>query len=106
MLPIPGAWEPRPNSTTRNGCLSAPHIVFFYQINSRASLHLFPRDSPNCFFNASPLFMLNPNDSLRGFSRALYSNWLLWKPDRILIDCGEGCATTLDGAVGAIEKCF
>ncbi len=47
-----------------------------------------------------------PNDSLRGFSRALYSNWLLWKPDRILIDCGEGCATTLDGAVGGIEKVF
>jgi len=50
--------------------------------------------------------MLNPNDQLRGFSRALYANWLFYKPDRILIDCGEGCATTLDGSVGQVEKLF
>jgi len=50
--------------------------------------------------------MFDPNDILRGFSRALYSNWLLYKPDRILIDCGEGCATALDGAAGSIGKLF
>jgi ribonuclease Z len=50
--------------------------------------------------------MLDPNTVLRGFSRALYSNWLLYKPDRILIDCGEGCATALDGSVGSVEKLF
>lgn len=50
--------------------------------------------------------MFDPNSVLRGFSRALYANWLLYKPDRILIDCGEGCATALDGSVGSVEKVF
>lgn len=50
--------------------------------------------------------MFDPNTLLRGFSRALYSNWLLYKPDRILIDCGEGCATTLDGGVAGVERLF
>ncbi len=50
--------------------------------------------------------MFDPNSVLRGFSRALYANWLFYKPERILIDCGEGCATALDGAVGSVERVF
>ncbi|BCM92288.1 ribonuclease BN [Abditibacteriota bacterium] len=50
--------------------------------------------------------MFDPNTVLRGFSRALYANWLLYKPLRILIDCGEGCATDLDGAVSSVERVF
>lgn len=50
--------------------------------------------------------MLDPNTVLRGFSRALYSNWLYYKPDRILIDCGEGCVTALNGTAGSIERIF
>ncbi len=49
---------------------------------------------------------MNPTDVLRGYSRALYANWLFYKPDRILIDCGEGCATALDGAAATIDKVF
>ncbi|RYG54282.1 MBL fold metallo-hydrolase, partial [bacterium] len=50
--------------------------------------------------------MFDPTTVLRGFSRALYANWLLYKPDNILIDCGEGCATALDGAVSSVERIF
>lgn len=47
-----------------------------------------------------------PGDVLQGYSKALYSTWLLYRPDRILIDCGEGCATTLGNGAYAIEKVF
>ena len=43
-------------------------------------------------------------DILTGFSKALYSNWVLYKPDRLLVDCGEGCATSLGNGVFAIER--
>ncbi|HEX8832676.1 MAG TPA: MBL fold metallo-hydrolase [Abditibacteriaceae bacterium] len=42
--------------------------------------------------------------SLFGFSKALYSNWLFYKPDALLIDCGEGCATSLGNNSYAIER--
>jgi ribonuclease Z len=41
-----------------------------------------------------------------GFSKALYSNWLFYRPDHLLIDCGEGCATTLGNGNYAIERIF
>jgi len=41
---------------------------------------------------------------LRGFSKALYSNWLVYKPDNLLVDCGEGAATTLGNNGYAIER--
>jgi ribonuclease Z len=34
-------------------------------------------------------------DTLEGFSRALYSNWLWHRPLRLLVDAGEGLALTL-----------
>jgi ribonuclease Z len=41
---------------------------------------------------------------LTGFSKALYSNWLLYRPDNLLIDCGEGCATALGNGIYAVER--
>ncbi len=39
-----------------------------------------------------------------GYSKALYSTWIFYKPDHLLIDCGEGAATTLGNGGFAIEK--
>lgn len=41
---------------------------------------------------------------LSGYSKALYSSWVFYKPDHLLIDCGEGAATTLGNGGYAIEK--
>jgi ribonuclease Z len=41
---------------------------------------------------------------LRGFSKALYSNWIFYRPDHLLVDCGEGAATTLGNGGYAIER--
>ncbi|RYG69114.1 MBL fold metallo-hydrolase [bacterium] len=41
---------------------------------------------------------------LSGYSKALYSSWLYYKPDRILVDCGEGAASTLGNNCFAIES--
>lgn len=41
---------------------------------------------------------------LFGHSKALYSSWVFYKPDHLLIDCGEGAATTLGNGGYAIEK--
>ena len=41
-----------------------------------------------------------------GFSKALYSNWLFYRPDHLLIDCGEGCATALGNGNYGVERIF
>lgn len=41
---------------------------------------------------------------LFGYSKALYSNWIVYKPDHLLIDCGEGVASSLGNGGYAIEK--
>lgn len=41
---------------------------------------------------------------LFGYSKALYSNWIFYKPDRLLIDCGEGVASALGNGSYAIER--
>jgi len=41
---------------------------------------------------------------LFGHSKALYSSWVFYKPDHLLIDCGEGAATALGNGGYAIEK--
>jgi ribonuclease Z len=41
---------------------------------------------------------------LFGYSKALYSNWIFYKPDHLLIDCGEGVASALGNGNYAIEK--
>lgn len=41
---------------------------------------------------------------LSGHSKALYSTWVYYKPDHLLIDCGEGVATSLGNGGFAIER--
>ena len=43
---------------------------------------------------------------IKAFSKALYSSWYYYAPDRILLDCGEGCAMHLKQEIFAIEKLF
>lgn len=40
------------------------------------------------------------------FSKALYSTWVYYSPDRILFDCGEGVSTVLENKVFAIRHVF
>ncbi len=40
------------------------------------------------------------------FSKALYSTWVYYAPDRILFDCGEGVSTLLENKVFAIKYVF
>lgn len=40
------------------------------------------------------------------FSKALYSTWVYYAPDRILFDCGEGVSTLLENKVFAIKHVF
>ena len=40
----------------------------------------------------------------RGHSKALYSTWVFYRPDRLLLDCGEGAATQLGNESYAIER--
>jgi len=44
------------------------------------------------------------NDLFIGFSKALYSTWIFYKPDHLLFDCGEGAATALGNGGYGIEK--
>lgn len=41
---------------------------------------------------------------LFGFSKALYANWLVYKPDHLLVDCGEGAATQLGNSNYGVER--
>ena len=43
-------------------------------------------------------------DVLSGYSKALYSTWIWYRPDRLLVDCGEGAATALGNHGFAIER--
>jgi len=40
------------------------------------------------------------------FSKAMYSTWAYYAPDRILFDCGEGISTLLTNKVFAVQKIF
>lgn len=40
------------------------------------------------------------------FSKALYSTWILYRPERILFDSGEGISTILGNSVYAIKDVF
>lgn len=41
---------------------------------------------------------------LGGYSKALYSTWAHYRPDRLLVDCGEGAATALGNGCFALER--
>lgn len=40
------------------------------------------------------------------YSKALYSSWVYYSPDRIVLDAGEGLSTILGNKVFAIERVF
>lgn len=40
------------------------------------------------------------------YSKALYSTWIYYAPDRILFDCGEGVSSLLENRVFAIKHVF
>ncbi|MBN2253583.1 MAG: MBL fold metallo-hydrolase [Kosmotogaceae bacterium] len=40
------------------------------------------------------------------FSKALYSTWILYRPERVLFDVGEGISTVLGNSVYAIKDIF
>src|SRR6185437_8076691 len=42
-------------------------------------------------------------DVLIGHSKAMYSSWMLYHPDNILFDCGEGCALALNQRVCGVD---
>ena len=44
------------------------------------------------------------SEVLGGYSKALYSTWLHYRPDRLLVDCGEGAATALGNNCFALER--
>ena len=39
-------------------------------------------------------------------SKALYSTWVFYKPNRVLFDCGEGISTVLGNKIYGIENIF
>jgi len=41
-----------------------------------------------------------------GFSKALYSTWIFYKPERLLFDAGEGVSTYLGNRIFAISSIF
>ena len=43
---------------------------------------------------------------MKGYSKALYSSWYYYAPDRLLFDCGEGASLYLRQEVFAVEKIF
>lgn len=47
---------------------------------------------------------MNVSTLLCGHSKALYSTWVFYRPDRLLLDCGEGAATSLGNGSYAIER--
>jgi ribonuclease Z len=47
---------------------------------------------------------LNVTDVLEGYSKAIYSTWFYYSPDRLLLDAGEGVASRLENRAFAIRK--
>src|SRR5210317_1992004 len=43
---------------------------------------------------------------LKCYSKALYSSWYFYAPDRLMFDCGEGAASRLSQEIFAVEKIF
>jgi ribonuclease Z len=45
-------------------------------------------------------------ENLRGYTRAMYSSWLFYRPGRFLLDAGEGLSSALGNYVYGIESVF
>ena len=43
---------------------------------------------------------------IEGYSQALYSTWVWYRPFRLLFDCGEGMASRLQNGVFAVQNVF
>lgn len=50
--------------------------------------------------------MINLTNVFESYSKALFSTWFLYKPFRILFDCGEGLTRDLESKIFAIENIF
>jgi len=46
----------------------------------------------------------NITDLLEGYSKAIYSTWFYYAPDRFLLDAGEGAASRLENRAFAIRR--
>jgi ribonuclease Z len=44
------------------------------------------------------------SDNLEGYSKAIYSTWFYYGPDRVLFDAGEGMASRLENRAFAIRR--
>lgn len=49
---------------------------------------------------------LNVGDVLEGYSKAMYSTWFYYGPDRALFDAGEGVASRMENRAFAIRRVF
>lgn len=47
---------------------------------------------------------VNVTDVLEGYSKAIYSTWFYYTPDRILFDAGEGVASRMENRAFAIRR--
>lgn len=45
-------------------------------------------------------------DNLRGYSKAMYSTWIHYKPARLLFDAGEGVSSNMENFIFGIESIF
>ena len=45
-------------------------------------------------------------ENISGYSKAKYSTWLFYKPDRLLFDAGEGVSTSLGNYIYGVEQIF
>ncbi len=43
---------------------------------------------------------------IMSFSKAMYSTWTYYAPDRILFDCGEGISTIMANKIYAVQRIF
>ena len=53
---------------------------------------------------AAIIICVDISSLVQGYSKGLYSSWLHYKPDHLLVDCGEGCASSLGNSGYAIER--
>jgi len=65
-----------------------------------------PLPPAHCLLPSADCYTLlvDVSSLLFGHSKALYSTWIFYKPDHVLVDCGEGAATHLGNGGFAVER--
>ncbi len=86
--------EPRGNAQKPRQILRSRGLP----LNDRARSCLLPTDE------AVILWRVDIASLLWGHSKALYSTWVFYRPDHLLIDCGEGAASALGNGGYGIER--